>query len=257
MSPAEPGGLPPCRPDWVAVDGPAGAGKSTLARALARALGWHYIDTGATYRAAALVAVHAGLNPEREVDWPVIAQAVRQARIELGTDPAGEGPMPVWLNGADVSGAVRSPEVSRAASAVARIPQVRWHLSRWQRSCAHVRRPCVMDGRDIGTVVLPEACVKLYVTASLEERARRRALELEASGLAGSGASLEEVQEQIRRRDLQDSTRPVAPLAVAQDAVVLETTGLDPAQVLGQALEIIRRRLGRDVPRSTGSPAWC
>lgn len=243
----QPGG---CRPDWVAVDGPAGAGKSTLARALARALGFRYVDTGASYRAAALAVLEAGLDPQQEKDWPAIVQVVARARIELGTDPHQEGPTRVWLNGVDVSLAVRSLEVGRAASAVARIPEVRQHLAAWQRRLAELG-PCVMDGRDIGTVVLADACVKLYVTASLEERARRRARELAASPGAGEVA-LQEVMREIERRDRQDASRAAAPLMPAKDACILDTTGLDVEQAVALALQVVRERLGRDRSRSTG-----
>ena len=240
----------PCRPEWVAVDGPAGAGKSTLARALARALGFRYVDTGATYRAAALAVLQAGLRPERAEDWPAIVRVVAQARIELGTDPHEEGPTRVHLNGVDVSLAVRALEVGQAASAVARIPEVRQHLAAWQRRLAE-QGPCVMDGRDIGTVVLADACVKLYVTASLEERARRRAQELAASGTAGEVA-LVRIMEEIERRDQQDTSRAAAPLRPAGDAYVLDTTGLSVEQAVELALKVVHQRLGRDRSRYTG-----
>ena len=246
-----PGAKPrPCRPDWVAVDGPAGAGKSTLARALARALGFRYVDTGATYRAAALAVLEAGLRPDEPEDWPAIVQVVARASIELGTDPHEEGPTRVYLNGVDVSLAVRSLEVGRAASAVARIPEVRQHLAAWQRRLAE-QGPCVMDGRDIGTVVLADACVKLYVTASLEERARRRARELAGSGGEGEVA-LTQVMEEIERRDRQDASRAAAPLRPAEDACVLDTTGLSVEQAVALALKVVRQRLGRDRSRYTG-----
>lgn len=240
--------LPPrgCRRDWVAVDGPAGAGKSTLAKALARELGFRYIDTGATYRAAALAALEAGLSPERPSDVEAIVALVSRLDLRLGTDPRVEGPAPVYLNGRDVTEKVRSPEVTQAASAVARIPGVRRVLAALQRRLAE-EGPCVMDGRDIGTVILPEACVKLFVTASLEERARRRAAELARVGRGvspSSPAEIERVMEQLEARDRQDSSREASPLMPAPDAVTLDTTGQDVETVLRQALAICRERLG-------------
>ena len=249
------GSSPPqrgCRDDWVAVDGPAGAGKSTLARALARALGFRYVDTGATYRAAALAVLRGGLDPERPEAWPaiieVVGQLVARGRVQLSVDPGRDGPGQVVLDGVDVTQAIRSREVGQVASSVARIPQVRRHMAAWQRRLAE-EGPCVMDGRDIGTVVLADACAKLFVTASLEERARRRAREL---GLNGEQA-LAEIREEIRRRDLQDTAREAAPLRPAPDAHVLDTTGLSVEEAVAMALELVRQRLGREPSRSIGS----
>ncbi|HEY8486777.1 MAG TPA: (d)CMP kinase [Limnochordales bacterium] len=247
---AGPGGRP-CRPDWIAVDGPAGAGKSTLARALARCLGYRYVDSGATYRAAALAVLRAGLRPEEEAHWPAIVELVGRCRIQLDTSAADGGSTRVWLDGEEVTQAIRSPQVSQAASSVARIPGVRARLARLQRELAE-QGPCVMDGRDIGTVVLPDACVKLFVTASLAERARRRALEL--AGPDAPQALVARLARELESRDLQDSTRSVAPLVAAADAQVVDTTWLTVEQALEQALAAVRRRLGREGPRCTGSP---
>ncbi|MEW6047980.1 MAG: (d)CMP kinase [Bacillota bacterium] len=233
------------RPSWVAVDGPAGAGKSTLARALARELGFRYVDTGATYRAAALAALEAGLSPDDPAHHARIVELVRSLDLRLGVDPNTDGPTPVFLNGRDVSAAVRSLEVGQAASSVARIPEVRHILAGYQRHLAE-EGPCVMDGRDIGTVVLPEAPVKLFVTASLEERARRRAGELLAlgEGQAAGDVDLGALTEQLKARDQQDTSRSASPLMAAPDAVTLDTTGQDFETVLRRALLVCRERLG-------------
>ncbi|WP_324667464.1 (d)CMP kinase [Geochorda subterranea] len=239
---------PGCRREWIAVDGPAGAGKSTLARALARALGFRYVDTGAMYRAAALAALRAGLLAHEPIDADAVVRLVKRLDIRIGTEPEGDRPAPVYLDGEDVSEAVRSLEVGQAASAIARLAGVRRILAGLQRRLAEAG-PCVMEGRDIGTVILPEACVKLYVTASLEERARRRARELAADvpgagDPGGSEAGVEAVMRELARRDRQDSSRETAPLMVAPDAVTLDTTGQDLASVLQRALAICRERLG-------------
>ncbi|HEY8498891.1 MAG TPA: (d)CMP kinase [Limnochordales bacterium] len=244
-----PGSPAPCRRDWVAVDGPAGAGKSTLARGLARALGFRYIDTGATYRAAALAAMEAGLLARQPPDEEAVVRLVASLDIRLGTDPQGEGPARVCLGGRDVSEALRSLEVGQAASVIAGLAGVRRILASLQRRLAE-QGPCVVEGRDIGTVVLPEACVKLYVTASLEERARRRALELAARAAPPGSrpqvepAELERVMEQLERRDRQDRLRAASPLMAAPDAVTLDTTGQDQETVLRRALALVRERLG-------------
>ncbi|WP_324717831.1 (d)CMP kinase [Carboxydochorda subterranea] len=231
-----------CRREWIAVDGPAGAGKSSLARALAKALGYRYIDTGATYRAAALAVLQAGVHPGDPASRSRIVDIVRRVRIRLGTDPRVDLPSRVFLDGRDVSTSIRSLEVGQAASTIATIPEVRRVLAELQRRMAE-EGPCVMDGRDIGTVVLKEACVKLYVTASLEERARRRAKELqEIEGQVP--VSLEEIEEQLAMRDQQDATRQDAPLRAAEDAVTLDTTGQTPGEVLERALAICRECLG-------------
>lgn len=225
------------------MDGPAGAGKSTLARALARALGCRYIDTGATYRAAALAALEAGIEPSDPSRRAEVIRLVTRLDLRLDVDPLEGARAGVFLGGRDVTAAIRTRSVGRAASDIATIPEVRRILGAWQRKLAE-EGPCVVDGRDIGTVVLPEACVKLFVTASLEERARRRLLELET--LEGTGAiasALRQVTEEIRARDLQDIGRRDAPLRPAFDAITLDTTGLTLEAAVSKALAICRRQL--------------
>jgi CMP/dCMP kinase len=197
----------------VAIDGPAGAGKSTVARAAARALGFGYLDSGAMYRAAALAAILRG---------GAASEAAEQADIELGER--------VLLDGRDVTDAIRSPEVSEAASKVATNPRVRAALAPKQRALLR-SGDWVVEGRDIGTVVAPDAAVKVFLTASAEERARRRAAEL--------GADLDTVLRDQALRDAQDSTREHSPLAPAPDAVELDTTGLDVEQVVSKIVELV------------------
>jgi cytidylate kinase len=191
----------------VAIDGPGGSGKSTVARAVATRLGLPHLDTGAMYRAVALAALRGGVDP---ADEAAVAAVARASAIEVG--------VVVLLDGADVTEAVRSPEVDRVVSAVAAHPPVREELVRRQREWVAARGGGVVEGRDIGTVVLPGADLKVYLTASGAERARRRAAE-------GRGAPLHEVASDLARRDRLDATRRASPLAVAADAVVIDTTG--------------------------------
>jgi cytidylate kinase len=203
----------------IAVDGPAAAGKGTLARRLAAALGLAYLDTGLLYRATARRVLDAGADPR---------DATAAAAAAAGLTPA------------DLArGDLRGSEADRAASAVAAIPAVRAALLDWQRDFGR-RHGAVLDGRDIGTVVFPEAPVKLYVTASDEERARRRHLELAGRGVA---ADPQVVLQELRARDAQDASRAVAPLKPAADAVLLDTTALDAEAVYAAALALVRERL--------------
>jgi cytidylate kinase len=208
----------------IAVDGPAAAGKGTLARRLAATLGLAYLDTGLLYRATGRRVLDAAADPR---DAAAAATAAR------GLTPA------------DLArGDLRGPEADLAASAVAAIPAVRAALLDWQREFGR-RHGAVLDGRDIGTVVFPEAPVKLFVTASPAERARRRFLELQARGGA---ADLAQVAAELRARDEQDSSRAVAPLVPAADAVVLDTTSLDAEAAFAAAMAVIRQRLGEVAP---------
>nr|WP_325221190.1 (d)CMP kinase [uncultured Oscillibacter sp.] len=219
----------------VAVDGPSGAGKSTLARAAAAALGFLYVDTGAIYRTVGLSVRDRGVDPGDEA---AVAEMLPPLRIELRYD--GEGGQRMFLNGRDVSGEIRLPEISRYASAVSAFPVVRAYLMETQRDLAR-KHDVIMDGRDIGTVVLPDAEVKVFLTASAQARAQRRCRELEERG---TPQPFEEVLRDIEDRDFRDTHREAAPLRRAEDAALLDTSALDFRQSLEALLEIIRERTG-------------
>ncbi len=218
----------------VAVDGPSGAGKSTLARAAAAALGFLYVDTGAIYRTVGLSVRDRGADPG---DEPAVADILPSLRVELRYDEAGRQRM--LLNGRDVSEEIRLPEVSRYASAVSALPVVRAYLMETQRELAR-RNNVIMDGRDIGTVVLPDAEVKVYLTASAQVRAERRCRELEERG---TPQPFEEVLRDIEDRDYRDTHREAAPLRQAEDAVPLDTSALDFQQSLEALLRLVRERM--------------
>ncbi len=207
----------------VAIDGPAGAGKSTVARSVAQRLGYLYIDTGAMYRAVALWALQNHVDLD---DLHRLEQLARQARIEFADGR-------VLLNGADVTAAIREPDISQAASKVAACGGVRRAMRQEQRRIA-AAHSAVMEGRDIGTVVFPEAQVKIYLDADPQERARRRAAE--------TGQDTHDVARQIADRDHRDRTRAEAPLAQAPDAEYLDTSGLSPEQVEEAILKLVRKR---------------
>lgn len=219
----------------VAIDGPSGAGKSTLARAAAAALGFLYVDTGAIYRTVGLSVRDRGVDPGDEA---AVAEMLPPLRIELRYD--GEGGQRMFLNGRDVSGEIRLPEISRYASAVSALPVVRAYLMETQRDLAR-KHDVIMDGRDIGTVVLPDAEVKVFLTASAQARAERRCRELEERG---TPQPFEEVLRDIEDRDFRDTHREAAPLRRAEDAALLDTSALDFRQSLEALLEIIRERTG-------------
>lgn len=206
----------------VAIDGPGGAGKSTAAKAVAKKYGFIYVDTGAIYRTVGLAVKRAGADPAKPGE---VAPLLGRLKIELAYDGAGTQRM--LLNGEDVSDEIRTPAMSMYASAVSALPEVRAFLLDMQRSAAE-RHSVVMDGRDIGTVVLPKADVKIFLTASPEERARRRYEELRAKG---APQSLEEVRRDMDRRDRNDSGRAIAPLKPAEDSVTLDSTGLSIEEV--------------------------
>ncbi len=218
----------------IAIDGPAGAGKSTLARALARELGYLYVDTGAIYRTVALRAREAGADPS---DPEQVAPLLED--LDLRMDYGGDGVQRMYLSGRDVTEAIRENEVSALASQVAALPAVREFLLEFQRKQAREHN-VVMDGRDIGTVVLPQAGVKIFLTAAPEARARRRTAELLQRG---QDANFDEILREIRQRDEQDENRPVAPLRQAEDAALLDTTNLDLKGSLEALLTLVRERL--------------
>lgn len=218
----------------IAIDGPAGAGKSTLARALARELGYLYVDTGAIYRTVALRAREAGADPS---DPEQVAPLLED--LDLRMDYGGDGVQRMYLSGRDVTEAIRENEISALASQVAALPAVREFLLDFQRKQAR-EHDVVMDGRDIGTVVLPQAGVKIFLTAAPEARARRRTAELLQRG---QDADFDEILREIRQRDQQDENRPVAPLRQAEDAALLDTTNLDLKGSLEALLTLVRERL--------------
>ena len=217
----------------VAIDGPSGAGKSTLARAAAEALGFLYVDTGAIYRTIGLSIQNRGIDPN---DASAVAAALDTIQVELRYDASGKQRM--LLNGRDVSEEIRLPEISRYASAVSALPAVRDYLLEMQRDLAR-RYDVIMDGRDIGTVVLPDAPVKIFLTASPQVRAKRRFRELEE---LGTPQPYEEVLRDIQDRDWKDTHRDVAPLRQAEDAVLLDTSEMDFQGSRAALLAIIRER---------------
>ncbi len=207
----------------IAIDGPGGSGKSTVARSVARRLGFTYIDSGAMYRAVALWALRLGMDLD---DLHRLEQLAKEARIELPGDR-------VLLNGEDVTAEIRAPKVSDAASLVAAQPGVRRAMREEQRRIGSAG-PSVMEGRDIGTVVFPDAKVKIFLDAQPDARAQRRASEL--------GASVEDVARDLDARDQRDRSRAEAPLTQAPDAEYLDTTRLTPAQVEEAVLKLVRDR---------------
>ena len=208
----------------IAIDGPSGAGKSTLAKSVSKTLGYLYVDTGAIYRTIGYAAFSKGVDPKDGE-----AAAALLPELEIGLHYGEDGLQHMTLNGADVTDQIRLPEISLYASAVSAHPAVR-------------ENNVVMDGRDIGTVVLPDATVKIFLTASVEERAMRRFRELEQRG---TPESYEKVLEEMRQRDYNDSHRAAAPLKQAEDAALLDTTELDFRQSEEAILRIIRERPSR------------
>ncbi|MBM7773276.1 cytidylate kinase [Actinokineospora baliensis] len=226
----------------VALDGPSGTGKSTVARGLATALGAAYLDTGAMYRAVTLAVLRAGVDQE---DGAAVLRCAETADLRIGTDP---GSADVRLGDEDVSAEIRGPEVTRAVSAVSAVPKVRELLVATQRRIISEAKGrlggIVVEGRDIGTVVVPDAGLKVYLTASADARAARRTAQ---DGAAGRSSTVDATLADVQRRDLLDSTRAASPLRPAVDAVEVDTTDLDVDGVLERLLSMVGERGLRDV----------
>jgi cytidylate kinase len=213
----------------IAIDGPSGAGKGTVARAVARKLGYRHVDSGAMYRAVGWKAVRDGVALD---DEEAVAALARRSRIDVTTDD-------VSIDGADVTRAIRTPEIDRAAAAVASLPKVRTVLVEGQRQLG-AGGAIVMEGRDIGTVVFPRADVKIYLDASAEERARRRAADPAHSG---GPSAIADVATALSARDEIDRTRKASPLVVAADAIHIDTTSKPVDQVVAEVLAVINARI--------------
>ncbi len=218
----------------IAIDGPAGAGKSTIARALAAQIGFIYVDTGALYRTVGLFMLRAGVDP---ADAEAVVPRLDGVQIAL---TFSEGEQHVLLSGEDVSEAIRTPEVSMAASAVSAIPAVRAFLLSLQKELAAANN-VIMDGRDIGTVILPDAQLKIFLTASPQARAQRRFAQLQEKGEA---VSYDEVLRDIQKRDEQDMTRAAAPLKPAPDARLVDTSDCTLEESIARVRELVRDVLG-------------
>jgi len=218
----------------VAVDGPSGAGKSTLAKAVAKELRIMYVDTGAIYRVIGVAAQRRGIDPKDEA-----AVVAMLPELDIGLKHGADGLQRMYLNGEDVTDTIRLPEISMYASAVSALPPVRAYLLEMQRKFAR-EQSVIMDGRDIGTVVLPDAEVKIFLTASSAVRAKRRCLELEQRG---TPKPYDEVLAEIEQRDYNDSHRAIAPLKQAEDAALVDTSELDFEQSKALMLKTIRERV--------------
>ncbi len=219
----------------VAVDGPGGAGKSTLSKAVAKELGILYVDTGAIYRTIGLFAARRGVNTK---DAAAVIALLPEVKISLGHGE--DGLQRMYLDGEDVTDAIRLPEVSMYASNVSAIPEVRDFLMEMQRSLAR-EQSVIMDGRDIGTVVLPDADVKIFLYADVEIRAKRRVKELEERG---TPRPYEEVLEEMNARDIQDMTREVAPLCPAPDSIMIDTGDMGFFTVRNLLIDVIQGSVG-------------
>lgn len=214
----------------VAIDGPAGAGKSTIAKLVAKEKGYIYVDTGAMYRGLAIHFLNRGIDPE---DRKAVAEACRDAEVTIGYE---DGVQQIYLNGENVTSMLRAEETGNMASKTSAIPEVREKLLELQRSLAR-EKDVIMDGRDIGTNILPNADVKIYLTASVETRARRRYDELQEKG---EDCSLEKISRDIRERDERDMTREIAPLKKADDAVLVDSSDMTIQQVVDEICRYCR-----------------
>ncbi|MBS1696590.1 MAG: (d)CMP kinase [Actinobacteria bacterium] len=219
----------------IAIDGPAGTGKSSVSRGLAQSLGARYLDTGAMYRIVTLAVLRAGVDL---ADSAAIGAAAAGVDLAVGYDPAEDRS---YLGGENVSGEIRGDRVTKAVSAVSAVPEVRTRLVVLQRELADGAGSVVVEGRDIGTVVLPDADVKIFLTASAEERARRRNEQNVANGMADDFAA---VLADVQRRDHLDSTRAVSPLRAAVDALVVDTSDMTEAQVISHLIELVQQHAG-------------
>lgn len=218
----------------IAIDGPAGAGKSTIAKRVAEELNFMYVDTGALYRAVALCAIQKNIEPD---DSQRVSEMLSKIKVQLAFNYRFE--KVVLLDGKDVSSRIRTPEVSMAASKISALPQVRAYLLDLQRDIAKENN-VIMDGRDIGTVVLPDARVKIFLTASPQVRAERRYKELAEKG---ANVSFDEVLRDVNERDYNDSHRQTAPLKPAEDSVFVDTTDLDFEQSVEKIISVIKERI--------------
>ncbi|TAM68304.1 MAG: (d)CMP kinase [Mycobacterium sp.] len=219
----------------VAIDGPAGTGKSSVSKGLAKALGARYLDTGGMYRMVTLAVLRADIDPD---DAQAVAHTAEAVQMAVDYQPDGDR---YFLGGEDVSAEIRGDQVTAAVSAVSSVPAVRTRLVGLQREMADGMGSVVVEGRDIGTVVLPDAPVKIFLTASPETRARRRNDQNVAAGLADD---YDAVLADVRRRDHLDSTRAVSPLRAAPDAVVVDTGEMTEAQVISRLRDLVKQRSG-------------
>lgn len=219
----------------IAMDGPSGTGKSTVSRRLATALDARYLDTGAMYRVATVWVLRAGIDPS---DADKVADVVETLPLDIGTDPAVEA---VTLAGEDVTSEIRGAAVTQAVSAVSAVPRVRDILVRMQREISSAQPRIVVEGRDIGTVVLTDAHVKVFLTASPEARAERRNKQ---NTTEGRGDDYQAVLADVQRRDHADSTRAVSPLRPAEDSVIVDTSELDMDGVIATLLQVVSERTG-------------
>jgi len=217
----------------VAIDGPAGSGKTTVSKLLSKKLGFDYLDTGAMYRAIGVYLNSLNLKPD---DVNEIEKALEKVGLEYKDGK-------IYLNGEDVEKFIRTPQAGILASNFAKLPVVRRYLTEMQRRICRGRK-IIVDGRDIGTVVLPNAHLKIFLTASFEERVRRRMKELKEKGM---NVSREEIEKEVRKRDTQDSERETAPLRRAEDAIEIDTTNLTIEEVVSRIENMILEKLGRKV----------